>query len=160
MSASSKRPLLIAMGNDIMGDDGVALVAAQGLKKKFAATVDFIDPADGGLSLLETLSGYHQVLLLDSIVTGRHKPGTILEFSRKDFDKAVGPSPHYAGLPEVLKLADQMKIDFPKQIRVLAVEIESPEEFRETLTEPIEQAIPGYIEQASRILCEWTKQNA
>ena len=160
MSSRSKSVLLLALGNDIMGDDAVALVAARILEKQFASDVDFVVSSEGGLSLLEILSGYDQVLLLDSIVTGKHRPGTVLEFSRGDFDKALGSSPHYAGLPEVLGIARQLNIDFPEQIRVLAIEIETPYDFRETLTEVIEQAIPDYVEKAGQILHQWKEESA
>ena len=160
MSSRSQSILLLALGNDIMGDDGVGLVAAQILRKEFEGYVDFVDTTEGGLALLETLSGYDRVLLLDSVVTGEHRPGTVLEFLREQFDKVVGPSPHYAGLPEVLELARRLDIDFPEQIRVLAMEIETSFDFRETLTPVIKQAVPGYVEKASRILRQWKEENA
>ena len=68
--------------------------------------------------------------------------GTVLEFSREDFDRVLGPSPHYAGLPEVLSLAKHLEITFPEEIRVLALEIADCCDFRETLSPPIEQALP------------------
>jgi hydrogenase maturation protease len=152
--------LLLALGNDIMGDDRVGLVTSQILAEEFGADVDFVDTAEAGLALLDILAGYKRVLLLDSIVTGNHRPGEVLEFSRKDFDKVLGPSPHYAGLPEVLELARRLKINFPEQIRVLAMEIETPYIFSERLTAQIQQAVPDYVEKAGQILRQWRDENA
>lgn len=152
--------LVLALGNDIMGDDKVGLTVAQILRKEFAKEVDFRDSAEAGLALLDIMSGYKRVLLLDSVVTGCHSPGTVLEFSRQDFDKVTGPSPHYAGLPEVLALAERLEVAFPEEIRVLAMEIESPYDFKETLSAVIEQAVPAYVEKAGRILRQWKDKDA
>ena len=162
MNPKPNSVLLLGMGNDIMGDDGVALAAVQELKKHkdVVRNVDISDTTDAGLVLLDTMSPYDRVLILDSIVTGKHPPGTIREFSRKDFDRVLGPSPHYAGLPEILELAKRMKIAFPEDIRVLAIEIEPSYDFRETLSPVIEQALPAFVEQAEQILQQWTQTSA
>jgi hydrogenase maturation protease len=162
MNPKPNSALLLGLGNDIMGDDGVALAAVQMLNKNkdIARDVDISDTTEAGLALLDTMSPYDRVLILDSIVTGKHPPGTIREFSRGDFDKVLGPSPHYAGLPEVLELAKRMKIAFPKDIRVLAIEIEPSYDFRETLSPVIEQAVPAFVEQAVQILQQWTQKSA
>ena len=154
--------LLLGLGNDIMGDDGVALAAVQILKKNkdFARDVDVSDTTEAGLALLDVMSPYDRVLILDSIVTAKHPPGTVLQFFREDFDKVLGPSPHYAGLPEVLGLAERLEIAFPQNIRVLAIEIEQCYDFRESLSPVIEQALPGFVEKAAQILQQWTQKSA
>ena len=154
MSASI---LLLALGNDIMGDDAAALVAAQRLKARGISDVDVSDTIEAGLALLEILSGYQQVLLLDTIVTGHHAPGTVLELSQEDFTEVLGSSTHYAGLPEVIELARQLAITFPKDIRVLALEIETPTDFSDTLSPLIQAAIPGYVQKAVDILHGWRR---
>jgi hydrogenase maturation protease len=153
----SSSTLLLALGNDIMGDDAAALVAAQCLKAKDLEDVDVSDTLEAGLALLEILSGYSRVLLLDTIVTGNHPPGTVLELSQQDFTKVLGSSPHYAGLPEVIELARQLAIAFPLDIRVLALEIETPTDFSDTLSPMIQAAIPGYVQKAADILQEWRR---
>lgn len=156
-----QRPfLLLALGNDIMGDDGVGLAAARALSKDLPEQVDCVETPGADLALLEVLSGYERALLLDSIVTGRHQPGTILQFTRSEFDQVLAPSPHCAGLPEVLKLAERMGIDFPEEIRVLAMEIAPPQDFRETLGPAIERVLPAYVAEAGRILHRWEEQRA
>ncbi len=152
--------LLLALGNDIMGDDAVGLRAARLLEKEFTHEVDFCETTEAGLSLLDIMSGYDRVLLLDSIVTGKHSAGTVLEFYRADFDKVTGPSPHYAGLPEVLALAERLDIAFPRNIRVLALEIATPNDFGQTLSPAIDHALPDFVERAGRILRQWKDHDA
>ena len=89
-----KRCLLLALGNDILKDDGVGLAAAGLLRSEFKEAVDIVEAPGTGLALLELLAGYDRALLLDAIFTGNAPPGTVLEFSREDFQKdrgALGP---------------------------------------------------------------------
>jgi hydrogenase maturation protease len=157
-ASTSTSTLVLALGNDIMGDDAAALIAAQHLKDLRPDDVEISETLEAGLALLDILSGYYRVLLLDTIVTGLHAPGTILELSACDFTKVLGSSPHYAGLPEVIELSRQLAIPFPKDIRVLALEIETPTDFSDTLSPVIQDAMPGYIQEARRILERWNRQ--
>ena len=152
--------LVLALGNDILGDDAIALTACRILAERFPTGVDFEETTEAGLAILDILSGYEYLLLLDSITTEKCPPGTVLEFTRVDFDKVLGPSPHYAGLPEILELARRLEIPFPVDIRVLALEIENPYDFSENLTPTAEQALPGYVEKACHILHQWIKPEA
>lgn len=147
--------LLLALGNDILGDDGVALLAARELRDEFSGRIDIVETIESGLSLMDFMEGYRRALLIDSIISGDAKPGDIREFSGEDFLGPRIPSIHRAGLPEVLGLADMLKMDFPEEIRILAMEIEDPYEFGAKLTPAVEEALPRYIEQARSILNKW-----
>jgi hydrogenase maturation protease len=152
--------LVLALGNDILGDDAAALVAANILKRDFADDADFVDTIETGLALLDIFSGYRRVLLLDTIATGRYPPGTVLEFSREDFNMVLGPSPHFMGLPDVLELADRLSIDVPEEIRIHALEIEQPSDFSQTLSPVIQEAMDAYVRGASEILIAWKSSHA
>jgi hydrogenase maturation protease len=155
-----RRPgLVLALGNDLLGDDGVGLAAARALRPEFSERVDIVETSEAGLALLEWLEGYKRALLLDSIMTGRHRPGTALEFSPDDFRAVSAPSPHYAGLPEAFCLAQQLGILFPEKIRILAMEIENSLVIREGLSQSVSQALPGFVERARRILSGWESED-
>jgi len=166
------KTLVLALGNDLLGDDGVGLLAARrvrGALEEAAAggsenggseCVDIVESGEAGLALLEMMEGYRNAILLDAIVTGAHPPGTIIEFGVEDFARVLAPSPHYAGLPEVLALARRLDVDFPEDIRVLAMEVENPYEFQETLTEAVGRALPGYVEAILGNLQEWKAESA
>ena len=70
----------------------------------------------------------------------------------------VGPSPHYAGIPEVLRLAECLGIAFPRELCILAMEVEDPYAVREGLSPSVERALPRFLERARQILCEWRKE--
>ena len=143
MSRRDESILLLALGNDIMGDDGVAFAAAGALRRTFGAEVDVVETSEAGIGLIDRLSPYDRVLLLDSIETGDQPAGTVLELSTEDFDKVLGPSPHYAGLPEVIELARALGMDFPSELLVLAIKIDPQDEFRQNLSPEIRRALPN-----------------
>jgi len=155
VSRINRKILLLGLGNDILGDDGVGLVAARLLKGEFEKGVDIIEASVGGFALLDVFQGYEKVLLLDAIATGDCSPGTILEFSEKDFQKLVAPSPHFAGLPEIFEVAKKLGVPFPNEVRILAMEVEDPYRFREALSPSVEKALPAFIESARQILKIW-----
>jgi hydrogenase maturation protease len=152
--------LVLGLGNDILGDDAVGLLAARRLRALLPRTVDVVESGGGGLDLLDVLEGYDRAILLDAILTGKHPPGTILEFSAEDFKKNDAPSPHYAGLPTVIQLAESLGIRFPTIFQIVAMEIENPYVVVEGLSDPVEAAIPALVERARSIVECWLSEAA
>jgi hydrogenase maturation protease len=153
---SGRRPvLLLALGNDLLGDDGVGPAAARALRERFGDRVDIVESGEAGLALVEFLEGHPRVLILDAIVSGTAPPGTIREMGPPDFRRVLAPSPHYAGLPEVLALGERLGIEMPSDLRVLALEVEDPFSIRESWSPSVEAAFPDYVDRASRILEGW-----
>ena len=155
MTEPHPRILVLGLGNDILGDDAVGLLAARRLRVLLPETVDVVESGGGGLDLLDALEGYDRALLLDAILTGKHPPGTILEFSAEDFKKDDPPSPHYAGLPTVIQLSESLGIRFPTIFQIVAVEVENSYEVLEGLSQPVETALPAVIERAEEIVHTW-----
>jgi hydrogenase maturation protease len=154
MNARKARTLVLALGNDLLGDDGVGLEAARQIAEQVDGSVDVVQSGEAGLALLELLEGYECALLIDSVVTGRYPPGTVLEFSPEDFRRVVAPSPHYAGLPEVLEIARRLNLVFPQKIHILAMEVQNPYEFRIGFSEPVQEGLPALVRRALQILHE------
>lgn len=155
MSPPNRRILLLALGNDLLGDDGAGLAAARILRRELEGAVEIVESSGAGFELLELLEGYESVLLLDAIVTGGHPPGTVLELSREDFQEVLAPSSHYVGIPEILKMAERLGVPFPKEMRILALKVEDPYELREGLTPAVERALPAFVERARQVLEGW-----
>lgn len=155
MNDARPRILVLGLGNDILGDDAVGLLAARRLRVLLPETVDVVESPGAGLDLLDLLEGYDRAVLIDAIMTGKHPPGTILEFSAEDFKKDDAPSPHYAGLPTVIQLSESLGIRFPNIFQIVAVEVENPYEVLEGLSEPVEAALPAVIERAEGLVDAW-----
>lgn len=148
------------MGSDILGDDAVGLLAVRALKEEFDQSVAVIEAMAGGLKIMEILEGYDRVLILDAIMTKQNPAGTIMELTKEQFHKTVAIAPHFVSLPEAIELADYLGIHFPKEIRILAMEIDNPYQLTEELTPAVGDALPEFIRRARIILQEWTETGA
>jgi len=156
VSARQHTVLVLGLGNDILGDDAVGLHAARELGKEFQRKADIVEAAVSGFEIMEILEGYEKVLLIDAVVTNRHRPGTILELTKEQFRNVVAISPHYMGLPDVFLLAEKMNVEFPTEICILGMEIMPPYELREELSPDIRSALPELISKGKDVLSRWT----
>ncbi|MCX5785146.1 MAG: hydrogenase maturation protease [Elusimicrobia bacterium] len=154
-----QKTLVLALGNDILGDDGVAFHAARILSAEFPGSVDVMETGEAGLPLLDFLEPYTKALILDAAATGKCPAGTILRWDRDDFRRCVAPSQHAAGLPHILELAERLGMAFPGELQVVCMEVRDPTVFRETLTAEAEQALPAMVNMAREILTGWGCQD-
>jgi hydrogenase maturation protease len=155
MNAMESSNLVVALGNDLLGDDAIGLLAARELRKATCGDLEIVESSGSGVDLLEFLEHRAHVLILDAAVTGRNVPGTILEFGAQDFDNAVAPSPHYSSLGDALKVARCLGIPIAPEIRVLALEVENPYRMGEGLTLAVSEALPLFVERAKQVLESW-----
>jgi len=151
----NKKILVLALGNDILGDDGIGFHAARLLRLEFSDDVAVVETSEAGLALLDHLEYCERALILDAVATGKCAPGTVLCWDREDFRRCVSPSQHAAGLPHILELAERLGLNFPRELRVVCVEVGDPTVFRETLTPEAREALPAFVAEAGRILAEW-----
>jgi len=148
------RTLVLGLGNEFLCDDAVGILAARALKQRLngRCDVEVVESALAGLALVEILAGYERAIIIDAVRTGRSPAGTIYELGPEDLDPAIAPSPHYAGLPEVLAVAKGLKLKFPKEIRILAMEVEDPYTIGCELSEPVKRKLPELISRAHSLL--------
>jgi hydrogenase maturation protease len=110
---SEDKPLrIIGVGNPLLGDDGLGIVAAERLAAMdWPAGVEVLDGGTGGLTLLDLFSGARAVILLDAVAMGA-APGTLRRFTTEDLARlpaaAPGLSLHGGGLAEVLAIAREL----------------------------------------------------
>ena len=65
---------------------------------------------------------------------------------------------HLRGIPgpgEILQFADWYKIPFPKDIHILAMQIEDSYQFNESLSPTIQYSLPEFEDKARSILDHW-----
>jgi hydrogenase maturation protease len=103
------RTVVIALGNPLMGDDGVGLAALDRLRAGWLlpATVALVDGGIWGMRLLPEIEDADRLLLLDAIDVGA-EPGTLHVLQRDQIPRylATKISPHQVDLQDVLALAE------------------------------------------------------
>lgn len=154
MEPRKNKILILALGNDIMGDDGAALAAADLLEKQYADEIDIFRISSAGFMLLDLLEGYEKVIIMDTILT-TGEPGKFRELTLAELSGRLSTSPHYAGLPEVILLADKLGIKFPEVIKIFVIEIDEPFTIRQGLSFKIRYNVHLYAGKISEQINEW-----
>ncbi len=148
MESYKKGNLLLGLGNTILKDDGIGIYAVEKIRQ--------IHPKNGwdietsplsGCKLIDIVLGYRNVVIVDSILLDDRDPGEIITFHLNDLKIVFGSSPHYIGLPYAIALAEQMNLQIPENIHVVAINVKDPYTFHEGLSEEIEAAIPALIKE-------------
>lgn len=154
--------LVLCLGNDILRDDGVGWAIADQLEAPLpeprVPSPEPLSPnpesrpfvvkrsALSGFYLLDELTGWDSVVVVDAVRTGAHAPGTVLSFPFEALRTEAGPSPHAVGLPTVVALGRQSGVPLPDAIHIVAVEVDDMESFGEGLTPAVRDAVPKAVD--------------
>jgi len=143
------RTLLVGRGNPYLSDDAVGLRLAAALGPQLAEYPDLDvveDCSVGGLDLLEILSGYRRVIILDSLRTRGGAPGDWHHFTAEALHHTVHlAGVHDANFATVLLLGRRlgMPLPDPGDIHLFAVEVEDDLTFCERTSPALEQRFAG-----------------
>lgn len=145
--------VILGLGNDLLGDDGIGLLAARALQSCEGPTVSVRTSVQSGLYLLEHLQGYDDAIVVDSVAGDR--PGAIRELRGADIVDVSVPSAHYVGLPEALALARASGLSVPRRLRIFGVEIDVAQRIGAAPSAPVVAALPGLVTAVIRAAEEW-----
>lgn len=145
--------IVLGLGNELFGDDGVGIAVAREVRKKVEIEVE--ETSESGFALLDYIVGKRKVIIIDGIKTGKFKPGKIITFSAEDLRVVRSPSPHYAGIPLIIASARNMGLEMPDEIRIVAVEVEDPYRFGEGLSPKVKSAVKKATNEVLKILERW-----
>lgn len=144
--------IIIGLGNEFISDDGVGIFVLNELKNKLLQSVP--DPhnfiyeqlSEGGLGLLDYISGYNKCIIIDTILTRTQPPGTIYRFIQNPSTEPIKiKSSHQINLPQVIGLAKMLKIEVPDEIIIYGIEAEDITTFKIGCTEKVQEAIPKLV---------------
>jgi len=138
------KTLVLGLGNPILSDDSVGFRVVQGLKDKFSCPgLTLMESSDSGLGLLDLITGYDKVIIIDAIKTGGGQAGKIYRLNTENLsDTRHSASPHDTNLATALELGKKLGIALPQQIIIFAIEVVDVTNFSERCTPEVEKAIP------------------
>ena len=141
------KTLVLGLGNPILSDDGVGIKVAREIGKRVRDPEVTVAEGNGaGLSLLDSIAGYDQVIIVDAIQTKEGRAGQIYRLEPESFSSAKHlSSPHQMNLPTALELGKMLNLPMPQGITIFAVEVKDIINFGEKCTPEVEQAIPEVI---------------
>lgn len=139
--------LVLGIGNTIRGDDGVGIHLARRLRKTLPWRFEIKELATAGLDLIEAISGYDKVILIDAIQIPDGEPGQVYHLSLQEFESSSNlSSTHALNLKQVVELGEKLTGGKMPQVEVLAVEARRLDEFSEELSPEVEERFDEIVE--------------
>jgi hydrogenase maturation protease len=145
------KTLIIGLGNPIVSDDSVGIKAARKLKPHFQDNeqVEVIELYSGGLKLMEAMEGFKKAIIIDSMVTGNHTPGTIIEIELDELPRTKNmASAHDTGLYQAMETGRALGIKLPETVNIIGIEALDVINFGENLSPEVEAALPKAVSMA------------
>ena len=143
------KTIVLGVGNQILGDDGVGIHVVNELKKQLHNPNITVDEAiTGGMNLLELLLGYDKAIIVDAVKTEDGENGEVKRIPLGDFSTMHSCNPHDVSLIEAIEMAKKMGEDrIPREIIVIGVMMKDiPCEFGEKLSNKIAAAVPKAVD--------------
>ncbi|MBI2908501.1 MAG: hydrogenase maturation protease [Chloroflexi bacterium] len=141
------KTLVLGLGNPILTDDGVGFQVVRDLKPRIERDdVKVEESSLGGLSLLDLITGFDKVILVDAIQTVGGEPGKIYRLEPGDFDATMhAASPHDVNFATALEFGRKVDLPMPSEIVILAIEVEDVTTFSEECTPKVMAAVPECV---------------
>jgi hydrogenase maturation protease len=142
--------LVLGMGNPILSDDGVGIVLANALRGK----VDGLDVATSamiGFDLLDAMSGYDKVYLIDAMCTRDGMVGEVKKISKEGGAGTMHLfTSHGIHFFELMELGKRCGLNVPEIGAVYGIEIGEGVCFGSSLTKELQGKIAPIMDMIQR----------
>jgi hydrogenase maturation protease len=143
---------VLCLGNDLLADDALGGVVAEQIRRQAPDWVDVVFTANTGFSLLDHMLNTRRLVVVDTVLSGRAEPGSVLVISEEDVRSAPGGSPHYIGIFEALALARALQLPAPEDVVIVAVEAADCTTVGGAMTPAVVAAIPAVVQLVGDII--------
>jgi hydrogenase maturation protease len=86
----ARRTLVLGLGNEILCDDGVGLLAARRVADRLGGRVDHAEACVATLDLLPVIAGYRRVVVVDAYVSPTDPPGHAVRGTPETLPRGFG----------------------------------------------------------------------
>ena len=152
-----QRTVVVGLGNPLLSDDGVGVLAARLLAERLAgAPVSVEESSWGGMRFLDLLAGFEHAIIIDAIQWRHGPPGTVYRLSPDEAVPTVrAVSFHDISLGTALALGTRLGIPLPAEIVFLAVEAGDILTVAEACSPEVSAALPEVVRQVEAQLAAW-----
>lgn len=143
------KTIILGVGNQILGDDGVGIHVVNELKKQIHnSNIALDDAITGGMNLLDLILGYDKAIIIDAVKTEDGENGEVKRIPLSGFSTMHSCNPHDVSLIEAIEMAKKMGEErIPEKIVVIGITMkEIPCEFGEKLSNKIAAAVPKAVD--------------
>jgi hydrogenase maturation protease len=145
-SSRNAQTLLLGLGNDVLCDDAIGLLIAREIRKRGQHDLDIRETSEIGLSLLDYIIGYKNLIIVASIQTHTAPPGYIHDLDAAELNILPIIPPHFLGIGEMITLGKQIGLQVPERLKIFAIEIEDAQTITDHLTPSLQNALPQIID--------------
>ena len=139
--------LVLGVGNPILTDDAAGFRVAH-LIQEAEPELTVIETVEAGLTLLELINGYKRVIIIDSVKTGRAKPGILHQLTLDQINPSWNfCSTHGIDIRMAFELGRKLDYNLTAKLRIYGIEVEDNINFVEKCTEKVEQSIPQIVQE-------------
>lgn len=115
-------PLVVGLGNPLMGDDGIGIAVARNLKQRGILGATVVEGGTPGFSLIDVLTEDRQAIFIDATDAGL-PPGSVFWVDPRDLtSQAMRHSLHQITLTDVLELLGGIGVR--SQIKIIGIQPE------------------------------------
>lgn len=150
-------PIVVGVGNVLLGDEGVGVRAAAMVRPRAPAGVRVLEPGALGLELLGDVEDASHVLVLDCIDAGL-SAGAVLRLDGAELPPRPAPelSPHELGLRDLLALA-ALHGRSPREVVVMGIQPARIGPGLE-LSPEVATSLPHLVDEALAVLERWATE--
>ncbi len=140
--------LVLGIGNILQKDDGLGVHIINSIiesNRDLPEDVEFLDGGTAGYDLLTYMQDREKIVIVDALKVD-DKPGSIYRFSPEHLkEEGDTYSLHDVGIQKILKLLTVTGEN--PEIEIIGIVPEDIETFQIGLSEPVQKAVPGAVEQ-------------
>jgi len=150
--SSLSNTLILGLGNDILSDDGVGLLAARRVAELVGDAAEVVEASVATIDLLSIMSGYDRVVIIDAFLSPDLPAGSQIRAAAEDLPKGFGyRSFHTLTFSEVLDLADWLGVSMPTEVVIHGLAVDETTTFGETLSPAVAEVWAQWAEEIARI---------
>jgi hydrogenase maturation protease len=157
ITAEINKPLILGVGNLLMGDEGIGVAAIRRLEQNgFAEYAELVDGGTGGFHLLGLFRDRRHLILIDAAADG-NPPGTV-SLIRPRYTSDFPPSltAHDIGLKDLLESAALLG-DLP-EVDLITVSVGGLSSLTMELSPAVAAALPRIEHLVGKCLAKQTRQ--
>jgi hydrogenase maturation protease len=165
MAEKVKKTVIIGLGNPLLTDDAIGLMAIDELESQLPPDLQSIPLKknySGGFDLLYEMVGFDRAIIIDSICTEQVEPGFCMEFSLQDIEKVTQPrlvDSHGLNLPTVMAAGRKCGYAMPDEVLIFGIEGTNFTDFCEKPTDPVLNSLPEVTKKVLNQLEKWAQAN-
>ena len=152
------KALVLALGNSLKGDEGVAQAVLEELRKRVRTgdALELTGSIMGGIALINLMLGFDRVLIIDPDQTPGRSPGEVHVHTLDTMEEMLHAASDEGSLRRNLELGERYYPgQMPKDVAVIGIEVEDIDRFHEGLTPAVSAAVPKALETALGVLRGW-----